>query len=180
MSKWVLATPYVLSACWNCFHVLKKHLPVWFLQVLQEDTTFWSEKSYWWIHKIIYLPRRMFDFRFRATAKIRLTLHLLFPILIVGQNLFSWLTPQICQRARRLPYQRFRRSGTYEHLCRSSKRWFHWRSHRRVGKRSRCEPHRFRDRCKADISDDTQDWWTDQVWSQRLRVWLYLVVLSFL
>jgi hypothetical protein len=33
----------------------------------------------------------MFDFRFRATAKIRLTLHLLFPILIVGQIYFCGL-----------------------------------------------------------------------------------------
>lgn len=33
----------------------------------------------------------MFDFRFRATAKIRLTLHLLFPIFIVGQIYFRGL-----------------------------------------------------------------------------------------
>ncbi len=38
-----------------------------------------------------YLPRRMLYFRFRATAKIRLTLHLLFPILIVGQIYFRGL-----------------------------------------------------------------------------------------
>lgn len=38
-----------------------------------------------------YLLRRMFDSRLRATAKIRLTLLLLFPILIVEQTLFCSL-----------------------------------------------------------------------------------------
>jgi len=69
-----------------------------------------------------YLPRRMFCFRFRATAKIRVTLLLLFPILIVGQIVIRGFTPQIFQRAIPLHDQRSRQSGTYERLCRSSRR----------------------------------------------------------
>ena len=53
---------------------------------------FYSDTLFGLVLKLLknYLLRRMFDSRLRATAKIRLTLLLLFPIFIVEQTLV-WL-----------------------------------------------------------------------------------------
>lgn len=85
-----------------------------------------------------------------------------------------------CRRCEPLHDQRSRRSGTYERPCRSSRRWSHSRTHRRVGKPDSHRPRCFRDPCKDDTSTDTQGWRVVRTWSLRLLVWVFLVVFSFL
>ncbi len=54
-----------------------------------------------------YLPRRLFDSRLRATAKIRLTLLLLFPIFIFGQICFVALRHRFSKERKDFPIYDF-------------------------------------------------------------------------
>jgi len=69
-----------------------------------------------------YLPRRLFDFRLRDHRKDPVNFASFISDIYFRADLFCDFTPQIFQRTKGLSYLRFHRSGTCEHLCRSSRR----------------------------------------------------------